>query len=123
MPKPLETIDIIAQEARQAFEANIIARPLLRKLYLEYNPSVLDVDNYLDFAARIFPKGNCGLASIYLQHQLGVGKVVEGTYCLERSIEPHQFLKVGELIIDITADQFDGPAVYVGPLELPWLAD
>jgi hypothetical protein len=123
MPRSTETIVTGAHEARQAFESKSIARPLLRKLYLDHNPSVLDIDNYLDFTARIFPKGNCGLASIYLQHMFSSGTVVEGAYCQERSIEPHQFLMIEGLTVDITADQFGGPAVYVGPLQLPWLAD
>jgi hypothetical protein len=27
---------------------------------------------------------------------------------------------IGEIVVDITADQFGGPAVYVGPLAEPW---
>lgn len=116
MAETLADVKNIAYEARRAFERGSIARYLLKSLYLEYNPSFLDIDNYLDFAERIFPKGNCGLATVYLKHVIGAGEVVEGQYI----VEPHQFLTIGSLAVDITADQFGGPEVYVGPLDLPW---
>jgi hypothetical protein len=41
---------------------------------------------------------------------------VRGTY----SGYSHTFLLLGGNVVDITADQFDGPPVYVGPLTQPW---
>lgn len=116
MGEAIYTIMATAIEARQAFEQHEVPKPLLRSLYLEQNPSFLDIDRYLDFADRIFPTGNCGLATVYLKHLLGEGELADGEYITNS----HQFLEIGKLVVDITADQFGGPKVYVGPLELPW---
>jgi hypothetical protein len=114
--KQLTKVRSTAIDVRQAFDKGTVPRPLLRELYLEYNPDVLDLDQFLSYATDIFPKGNCGIASIYLRHVLGQGIVTEGQYLTEQ----HQFLQLGKVVVDITADQFGGPPVYVGPLELPW---
>jgi hypothetical protein len=116
----VEAIRSIASEARHAFEERTVSRDLLSGLYLSYNPSFRgDIVRFLDFRESIFPKANCGLTAVYLKHLFNEGKIVEGEYYLE----PHQFLSIGKLVVDITADQFDGPPVYVGPLEFPWRAD
>ncbi len=116
MIQTVEGIKVIAFEAREAFEKQTIARPLLRSLYLEYDPNVRDIDGYLDFAEKIFPEGNCGLAAVYLKHLLGGGEILRGEYI----IQPHEFLELGGVAVDITVDQFGGPEVYVGPLVPPW---
>jgi hypothetical protein len=105
-----------AEQARRDFEAGSIARPLLRKLYSAYNPQIGELDVFLDGASNLFPQGNCGLASVYLKEITGEGEVVQGKY----GSEPHTFLVINGQVIDITADQFDGPAVYVGNLAEPW---
>ena len=112
-----EVLTKTAWQARKAFEQRTIPREVLRELFLAPNPDFLDVDNYLDFAATIFPRGNCGLTSVYLRHVIGAGQIVEGQYVSEQ----HTFLKVGALAVDITADQFGGPPIYVGPITLPWI--
>ena len=111
-----KNIEIVAFETRKAFEHRTVPKSLLRSLYSVYNPNLDEVDRFLDLAADIFPEGNCGLASVYLQYQLGEGNVLGGRY--ER--EPHSFLGIGKLVIDITADQLGGPPVYVGYLQPPW---
>jgi hypothetical protein len=116
MPEEPRQIKVVAFEARRAFEERTIPRPLLRNLYFEYNPHLLDTDVFLDVAADIFPVSSCSLATVYLRHLLGEGELVEGWYY----DEPHQFLGLGKLVADITADQFGGPKVYVGPAEEPW---
>jgi hypothetical protein len=105
----------VAEVARKAFETNSISRKLLIKLYSHYNPDV-EINSFLDDAAKLFPAMNCGLASVYLQHKLHQGEIVYGSY----DGHNHAFLSLGETIIDITADQFGGPKVYVGPPEKPW---
>jgi hypothetical protein len=116
-----------AREIRAAFERGQVPKELLARLYLEYNPDIPRIDEFLDAAAEIFPLGNCGIASVYLRHQFGMGDVHHGHF--EQT--GHTFLKLGNLtvgnsvviensIIDITADQFGGPVVYVGTLQLPW---
>lgn len=106
-----------AREIRSAFEQKTVDRSVLKRLYSGYT-SVPDMDAFLTQAQAIFPHGNCGLASLYLQHRLGMGEVVQGFY----ENEPHTFLRLpNNWIVDITADQFKGgPTVYVGRLKPPW---
>ncbi len=112
----LEGLKFLAQRARDDFEVGAVSRQLLRRLYLDYNREIEDIDGFLDRAARLFPKGNCGLASVYLRHVLGIGEVVKGRYYGK----PHTFLLVDVRILDITADQFGGPSVYIGDFTQPW---
>ncbi len=118
MAQNIHEIIQVATTARQSFEKDAIPRPLLSSLFKNYNPDFLDVDNYIDFSLKRFPKDNCWLASVYLRHVLGEGDVVEGAY----DLEVHQYLQIGKLAVDITADQFGGPPVYVGPIVEPWVA-
>lgn len=104
----------IANRSRRNFEIGTINRELLIELYREYK-DVGDVSQFVSIAKNIFPQSNCGLASLYLKKKLG-GKVVRGKYGKHN----HTFLLVENIVIDITADQFGGPRVYVGPLQLPW---
>jgi len=82
---------------------------------MDYNP-VANIESFLDWAKDQFPKLNCGLTAVYLKHHLGTGQIIKGSY----NKEHHTFLEIGDNIIDITADQFGGPKIYVGPLKLPW---
>lgn len=104
----------VAHQTRHLFESGAVNHELLVGLYREY----ADVGDTLHFVAKakdIFPNGNCGLTSLYLKKQLG-GKVVQGKY----KEHNHTFLLIDDIVIDITADQFGGPGVYVGHLQLPW---
>lgn len=114
----IETVELqkLAERARRDFEAGSIARPLLRRLYSAYNSEIKELDIFLDGASELFPRGNCGLASTYLKEMTGEGEVIQGEY----GNEPHTFLVINGRVMDITADQFDGPAVYVGELTEPW---
>lgn len=121
-----KTITEFAEQARIDFEVCAIARPLLANLYATYRPGMKNMEAFLDQAAELFPASNCGLASTYLQHILQAGEIIPahprnsgekfGTY----DNENHTFLRIGSLIVDITSDQFGGPAVYVGSLQNPW---
>lgn len=123
----LGEIFLVANQARADFEEKQISRDLLARLYLAYKPEVITpergITDFLDAAEASFPRDNCGLASVYLKHQLGAGEVVTGEY--DRKL--HSFLLVSglvtieNLVVDITADQFQGgPPVYAGALEYPW---
>ncbi len=106
----------VASIIRQEFELQKINRIELAQLYYEYNP-IDNIDLFIQRATRTFPTGNCGLASIYLNSRLQMGKVVQGKYADNN----HTFIQLSdEIIVDITADQFGGPKVYVGPLIQPW---
>lgn len=100
---------------RTDFESGNIPRYLLAKLYSQYNPTI-KIDPFINEAANLFPKLNCGLASAYLQYSLGKGIIINGSY----GDHNHTFLSLGETIVDITADQFGGPKIYIGPLRAPW---
>jgi len=106
----------LAAEARLAFEADNIAPVLLEDLYTHYNPEVKDVAGFIKKASGLFPTANCGITSLYLQHKLKAGEIINGTY----GSNGHTFLLIDTLVVDITADQFGGPSVYVGSLEKPW---
>lgn len=110
----ITAIEKIAYKIRAQFEAGLVDRDLLIEMYRTYT----DVGNtaiFVNKAKNIFPRGNCGLASLYLKKKLG-GEVVRGKY----GKHSHTFLLIDDIIIDITADQFGGPEVYVGPLRRPW---
>jgi hypothetical protein len=87
----------------------------LINLYKQYN-NIPQIDLFVRQAKELFPELNCGLASIYLKDKLKKGIIVQGTYAGEN----HTFLLINQIVIDITADQYGGPEVYVGPLEEPW---
>ena len=106
----------IAIKTRKAFEAKRIDKSILRKLYTQYHP-VKNINVFMNRATDLFPNLNCGVASVYLKHVLGKGSIVNGNY----SNNNHTFLLLNKkTIIDITADQYGGPKVYVGPLKNPW---
>lgn len=106
-----------AKQVRDLMEKGIADKKLLASLYKEY----ADIDDIQSFVARaeeMFPKLNCGLASVYLKHELGEGKIVNGKF----KNENHTFLLLDDgNIADITADQYGGPEIYYGPLREPWL--
>src|SRR6476620_2711849 len=108
-----------ASAIREQFERDAIPLLTLAWLYNSYNP-LLEITRFILTARAMFPRLNCGLASPYLRDVLQKGEVVHGTY----KGNGHTFLLIDGLheqwIIDITADQFGGPKVYVGPLKSPW---
>ena len=104
-----------AYKIREQFETGAINQELLVQLYRDY----ADVGNTVSFvnkAKDIFPRGNCGLASLYLKRELG-GEVVHGEYGKHK----HTFLIIDGTVVDITADQFGGPKVYVWSIQRPWI--
>ena len=100
--------------SRKEFEMGTANQELLLELYRDY-ADVGDTLMFIHKAKEIFPNGNCGLASLYLKKELG-GEIVQGKY----GEHNHTFLLHKDMVIDITADQFGGPKVYVGPLRSPW---
>jgi hypothetical protein len=94
-------------------------RNQLGECYLQYT-AIHNINQFIDQALAQFPKLNCGLASVYLQHKLNTGSIIQGRY----DEEAHTFLQLpDQTIIDITADQYGGPSVYIGPLCPPWQSD
>ena len=115
MPALTDLLEL-ATEVRAEFEAAQIPPELLAWLYRQYNREV-EAATFVAEAAKLFPRLNCGLACVYLRHRLGLGRIIRGRY----GDEAHTFLLVhGRTVMDITADQYGGPPVYVGPLVLPW---
>jgi hypothetical protein len=114
----LARLEATAREVRLAFERDAFDIRLARAVYGAYAP-IIDLDLFLSRARALFPALNCGLCSTYLSAVLGRGVVRRGTY----GAAGHTVLMVGHLIVDITADQFGGPSVYVGTLQRPWHLD
>lgn len=105
-----------AIQARKDFEGKKTDQKTLKKIYKEYN-NLKDLDKFIYHSKKLFPKLNCGLASVYLKHKLKSGKIIQGFYKNNK----HTFLSLQDnLILDITADQYGGPIIYLGPLEAPW---
>lgn len=112
LEKLLET----AKNIRRRFERGEIDKKHLAKLYMDYN-SLKNIRLFINRAQIIFPKLNCGLATISLKNLLGQGKIINGRY----KGSNHTFLLIDKkIVVDITADQFGGPKVYVGLLQSPW---
>lgn len=111
-----------AIEVRSKFESNAIPYDELAEAWLEYKPSTTDIGSFITHAMMIFPRNNCTLASVYLRKCLGIGDIQKGFYNQYRHavLGVSTALDYNSLIIDITADQFEGPRVYVGPLISPW---
>lgn len=109
------TLEDEAIIARQKFENKTISESLLVNLYTKYT-EVEDPILFVRTAKKLFPKGNCGLATLYLKERLGTGELIQGMY----GTYPHTYLMVGEEVVDITADQYGGPKIYVGSLATPW---
>ena len=101
---------------RSNFENGSVPDNILITLYSEYNKEV-DSNIFVTKSKSIFPKLNCGLATLYIQKELGEGKIVKGSYMGN----PHTFLMLdNEQVIDITADQYGGPEIYIGKIKQPW---
>lgn len=82
--------------------------------------SLVGLPRMIANAQSTFPKGCCGMASCLLASRIPNAQLVHGLYeCPQQ--EPHTWVMVDDLVLDITADQFGGPPVYIGPLEKPWI--
>lgn len=104
------------ETVRERFEATNLDGEFLAKLYGAY-ADVGDVKRFVDQALKMFPRLSCGIASVYLQHELGEGTIIQGKY----GSHDHTFLRLDDgTIVDITADQYGGPKTYVGELRPPW---
>lgn len=107
----------IATDVRRSFEEQSLDYELLAERFQLWFPKVEDPAYYAEQAKTDFPKGCCGLASAYLRSEIGEGAIIYGRY----QDMGHLVLKMSRnKIVDITADQFGGPAVYVGQLQYPW---
>ncbi len=114
--KQTQKIKSLALQAREDFENKKINDKTLAKLYNSYN-KLDNVSKFISSSKKLFPKLNCGLASVYLKHKLKSGRIIHGYYKNNK----HTFLSLSNnFIIDITADQFGGPRIYLGPLQSPW---
>ena len=106
--------------AREGFERQTLDRDVLWLRYCRWNPSAYDEDKdfFLDLAAQSFPVGNCGLASAYLWEEVSIGDGQPKSVFYRG--EGHTVLLGRIAMVDITADQFGGPRVYIGPMVSPW---
>lgn len=106
----------MAYSARRLFKTGSVYDQKLMDLYCQYSP-IQDLCVFFSRAKHLFPRLNCGISSVYLKHRLGIGEIIRGAY----QGQGHTFLLLdGKTVVDITADQFGGPPVYVGPLCFPW---
>ncbi len=106
-----------AAEVRSAFVRRRVDRALLARLYEAYRPTP-DIESFVARALCMFPNLCCGLASVALGERLLEAIITRGSYAGAR----HTFVLAHGLVVDVTADQFGGPPVYVGPPVWPWEA-
>ena len=110
------TLRLFAERVRTDFETRNLDLLLLQGLYQSYHP-VPRIEEFIASALDIFPRLNCGVASVYMRHLLASGTIIQGAY----GSTNHSFLQLSDgCIIDITADQFGGPRIYAGTLRKPW---
>ena len=119
----------LARQCRADFEAGRVSNDELVELYGKYLPEqTFGLRLFLDHERGRFPANNCQPATVYLRHKVGYGEIDDGQYLVGNTLRPHTFLNVGqtvmalETIVDYTADQFGGPAVYTGPIMEPWIS-
>lgn len=108
----------IASIARIQFQDRVIDCGRLSELYSEY-ASIPDYTKFVLCARAWFPRLNCGLAAVYLRSILPGARIVRGAY----RNRPHTFIVLPgrvRTVVDVTADQYGGPPVYVGPVADPW---
>lgn len=109
----------VLSQVRYLFEQRRIDPALLVQLYMTYNP-LAHIEDFIHQSQLLFPKLNCGIASLYLQYVCAEGTLTKGAY----RQHPHTFLMFDKgIIADITADQFGGPRIYLGHLKSPWRFD
>ncbi|MDP3734085.1 MAG: hypothetical protein Q8R37_02560 [Nanoarchaeota archaeon] len=113
--KDKDFLEKIAMEMREEFETKTIDVKLLEQFFYDYIP-LNHCESFIQKSLESFPRNNCSVATVYLKHKIPEGKVIPGWY----GLDVHVFLMVDDIIVDITADQFGGPKVYVGPLKYPW---
>jgi hypothetical protein len=115
----LEQLNTEAHQLRTELEAGLCEPgDILRAMQRYYEPSSLqEVDiHVISKIITGFPQRCCDAATALLGVRLGGGLIVPGLYENNR----HSYLLVGDVMADITADQFNGPPVYIGPLAEPW---
>ena len=115
-------LERVVQTARSDFLHDQVPYVELHPLLANRHPG-LEVSPYMLLVRDKFPKASCYLAAEYLLYLTGEGEVVYGGYETPTKIRAHAYLRIGETIADITADQFGGPETYVGPLVRPWLPE
>lgn len=107
----------IATATRRSFEDGSLDYELLAERFQQWFPKNNDPKYYAELTKTEFPAGCCGPASAYLRSEIGKGDITYGSY----QNMGHLVLKISKKeIVDITADQFGGPAIYVGSLQYPW---
>ena len=111
-----QTLYKIASQARRDLKRKKISDKLLIDLYKKYNP-LIDIEKFIEESKKLFPKLNCGLATVYLKHLIQEGEIINGKY----EDKNHTFLLLkSKIVLDITSDQYGGPKIYVGKLKKPW---
>jgi hypothetical protein len=116
----IDEIYQIATEVREGFELQSLDPKIVWSRYCRWVPDARhwDKDKFLSLANTAFPLGCCGLASAFLSEEVDIGCGIP-EHILYKD-EPHTILLGSLAMIDITADQFGGPRIYVGPMVRPW---
>jgi hypothetical protein len=117
----------VAFSCRLQLEKGSIDKPVLNRIKTRYREFFdrPDVDQFVDFLVKEFPRHGDTLGTLYVKEVFGDGEVIrDGFYEVDGEKIAHSFLLVegkdGRVVVDIAADQFDGPAIHVGVLQHPW---
>ena len=110
----------VAERVREIFEKKKLrprSREVIKRRLSRLPLEESRIDEMINKAVEQFPREACIIASLYLNIRLRHrGLIVIGSY----QEKPHTYIVLDGVIVDITADQFGGPRVYVGPIKEPW---
>ncbi|HVV67264.1 MAG TPA: hypothetical protein VHB72_04330 [Candidatus Saccharimonadales bacterium] len=120
VPPNIKEVYRVAKEVREGFEQRSFDPEVVWARYCSWVPDARHWDRgkFLDLANTSFPLGCCGLASAFLSKEVDVG-YGQPEHIYYKSY-PHTVLLGDIAMVDITADQFGGPRIYVGPMVDPW---
>lgn len=119
----------LAKEVREEFTSRTIAPATLFEIITLHSPHILaGLQKQIALKAcgsiiNCFPAYSCDGAAAVLRERAGYGEIITGSYT---RYECHAFLGIGatalgmDTIVDITADQFGGPEIFVGQIVPPW---
>ncbi len=111
----IEEIAEMAVDTRLELINRSVDMRLLAILHKQHFP-LHQIRDILPQILQDFPQNNSTIATSYLQFIMG-GDVTRGQY----EHHPHFYLTLPRnVIVDITADQFGGPEVFVGKIRSPW---
>jgi hypothetical protein len=131
-----DEIVTVATQTRHDFKTKALKIHYLQSVIDKHLPYIAEsykagLAQWIEQTIAEYPVNSCELATAVLLDRLQTGKIVYGRYEYKplgphNTRKSHSFWSTSDpkneitLIADITADQYGGPPIYVGPLIQPW---